>query len=598
LLREILSSRKERKIPTFVTFIDARKAYDTVWRERAYLNIYEKGVRGKLFRQLQRMHSNLTRKVRHPLGLSDSFQVDRGVAQGAIESPWVYSMFVDALAEELRAAGHGIHIGGRLVPLLMYADDIVLFANSTIELAMMNRVATEFARKNRFQFNGEKSGVMAFGVDNRTRDRVRNMRWELFGERVKVVDKYDYLGTTLSNNHTDWNTHVGPIIKMAKSRFADLQWICKQDRGMRPRTCMTLWMSLIRPVLEYASEIWSGQISRALEEEAERIQTSFIRTILGIQRKGGGSTDDSIRAEVGAEKLEHRWAKLKLGYWKRVFAPDANTPSDRLLHVVAKLRKDEYETSGGKGLGKLSWVGSARSCLENYDLLEHWHILPQDPHFSRNSWKDLVYAKVNNKANLDRTRRGPGYGSNIVHSQVKFWGVNPKHYSVYAGEINRIGQYVPEKYLDDVTDKKGTRIKLLCRLNLLPIMDKVGRDLGWPHIDRVCLACNSGDRETIHHFVMNCSLYDELRLDLNRRIITGMNDSQAVESFNSLSASTKLYFLLGMRFGNPNIELRVDAYVKRFLRKAWNKRTTVTEAINKVLGCDYSVKVNIKSPGK
>ena len=35
LLREVLASRKERGMHTFATYIDARKAYDTVWREDA-----------------------------------------------------------------------------------------------------------------------------------------------------------------------------------------------------------------------------------------------------------------------------------------------------------------------------------------------------------------------------------------------------------------------------------------------------------------------------------------------------------------------------------------------------------------------------------
>ena len=50
LLREVLASRKERGQPTFATYIDARKAYDTVWREAAYVRIYDSGVHGKLWR--------------------------------------------------------------------------------------------------------------------------------------------------------------------------------------------------------------------------------------------------------------------------------------------------------------------------------------------------------------------------------------------------------------------------------------------------------------------------------------------------------------------------------------------------------------------
>ena len=48
MLREIILTRKFRGEGTFATFIDAKKAYDTVWREGNFVRLYEKGVKGKL----------------------------------------------------------------------------------------------------------------------------------------------------------------------------------------------------------------------------------------------------------------------------------------------------------------------------------------------------------------------------------------------------------------------------------------------------------------------------------------------------------------------------------------------------------------------
>ena len=54
------------------------------------------------------MHVVLNRKVRHPLDLTTEFLVERGVAQGAVESPWVYSNFIEGLSVQLKAAGEGL----------------------------------------------------------------------------------------------------------------------------------------------------------------------------------------------------------------------------------------------------------------------------------------------------------------------------------------------------------------------------------------------------------------------------------------------------------------------------------------------------------
>ena len=64
----------------------------------------------------------------------------------------------------------------------------------------MSRVVSNFARNNRFQLNGEKSGVMIFNADKAARQAVADIRWTLFGNRVKVTDKYKYLGTMTTTN--------------------------------------------------------------------------------------------------------------------------------------------------------------------------------------------------------------------------------------------------------------------------------------------------------------------------------------------------------------------------------------------------------------
>ena len=80
------------------------------------------------------------------------------------------------------------------VPLLLYADDIVLLASTQQELMAMNAIVTEFARRNRFEYNGKKSGVMVFNTSAAALDSVKAANWMLSGKKVKVVDAYTYLG--------------------------------------------------------------------------------------------------------------------------------------------------------------------------------------------------------------------------------------------------------------------------------------------------------------------------------------------------------------------------------------------------------------------
>ena len=79
-----------------------------------------------------------------------------------------------------------------------------------------------------------------------------------------MKDSYVYLGTITPKDGMSWTAHLKSAIGKARRRSADLLWVCRADRGMRPRTAITLWQSMVRPLLEYASELWVGQVPTEL----------------------------------------------------------------------------------------------------------------------------------------------------------------------------------------------------------------------------------------------------------------------------------------------------------------------------------------------
>ena len=85
-----------------------------------------------------------------------------------------------------------------------------------------------------------------------------------------------------------------------------------------------------------------------------------------------------------------------------------------------------------------------------------------------------------------------------------------------------MGFLVPESYLDDRKEMKGTRLKLLCRLNCLPLMDRIGRKVvpQWPKEDRLCYMCNLRAIEDVKHFLVDCPAYNARRNKLFTHIAT------------------------------------------------------------------------------
>jgi hypothetical protein len=115
---------------TYAGFIDVKKAYDTVWRAGLWKRLWEEGVRGKMWRVVKGMYQTVESAVLVGDESTEWFKLEAGVRQGCVMSPILFSLFINGLARELKRKGQGVNIGGRRVQLLLYADDIVLLAET------------------------------------------------------------------------------------------------------------------------------------------------------------------------------------------------------------------------------------------------------------------------------------------------------------------------------------------------------------------------------------------------------------------------------------------------------------------------------------
>ena len=57
-LREALLYRYKEKLPTYLYFVDFRKAFDTVWHDGLWEQLWRSGVRGKAWRIVQSLYSS------------------------------------------------------------------------------------------------------------------------------------------------------------------------------------------------------------------------------------------------------------------------------------------------------------------------------------------------------------------------------------------------------------------------------------------------------------------------------------------------------------------------------------------------------------
>ena len=105
-------------------------------------------------------------------------------------------------------------------------------------------------------------------------------------EQLERVDVIKYLGLDFQNS-LSWSRTKD---RRARARLPIVRKAMME--GISLEASETLWITLIRPILEYGSEIWGTGGWQA----AEQIQREVGRKLLGMNSK---TADEAIRGDMG-----------------------------------------------------------------------------------------------------------------------------------------------------------------------------------------------------------------------------------------------------------------------------------------------------------
>ena len=151
-----------------------------------------------------------------------------------------------------------------------------------------------------------------------------------------------------------------------------------------------------------------------------------------------------LRAEMGMEKLSSRWAKLRLGYWRRLHVASG----ERTLVAVASLRH-KHLVWGYKGASD-GWMGATKDLLVKHGLYSYW----LDPNWcttqTKEQWKDKVYETVEGVEDAALRARFAGMSGAAAarYARIKNWDKVTVGRSVMSDEVGLRGSQVIEPYLD------------------------------------------------------------------------------------------------------------------------------------------------------
>ena len=126
--------------------------------------------------------------------LTQAFMCPRGLKQGDICSPILFSLFINELAIEIIQNGkHGITLSPELIQILimLFADDVVLLSYTVTGLQQQLNILRDIAKKLGLVVNSQKSNVVVFRNGGHVEAREK---WFHDGMKLEIVNQCKYSG--------------------------------------------------------------------------------------------------------------------------------------------------------------------------------------------------------------------------------------------------------------------------------------------------------------------------------------------------------------------------------------------------------------------
>ena len=182
----------------YVAFIDFEKAFDSISRKLLWHILLKNGMKGRQHKCVRTMYENVKARIRCCAKFTDYINCTRGVKQGDVCSPVLFSLFISELALDIINNGrHGVSLSSDFVQLviLLFADDMILLSETVIGLQTQLNSLFSAASRLQLKLNMNKSNIVVFRKGGYLGARER---WVYGDCMMKVVNSYKYLGICFS----------------------------------------------------------------------------------------------------------------------------------------------------------------------------------------------------------------------------------------------------------------------------------------------------------------------------------------------------------------------------------------------------------------
>ena len=393
--RQLQEKCQEQNVDLYMTFVDLTKAFDTVSREGLWKIMAKFGCPAKFIAMVQQFHDGMLARVQNDGEFSDPFPVTNGVKQGCVLTSTLFSMMFSAmLTDVLQDGDNGIHIryrfDGKLFNLrrlqakskvqtevldeFLFADDMAKGAPTEEKMQKGVDQISDSCDSYDLTISIKKAEVVYQPASGKP---YKEPTITVKGQRLQVVDRFTYLGSTLSRVvHID--DEVSARIAKASAAFGRLRGSIWDRSGIRLDTKLKVYRSVVLPTLLYASETWTVYQRHA--KRLNHFHTSCLRKLLKIKWQDR-IPDTEVLKRAGMQSI-HTLLKLAQLRWT---GHVTRMPNERLPKKI--LYRELQVGKRSHGGQKKRYKDTLKTSLKDFNIpTESWEQIAQ----YRTKWRGLI----------------------------------------------------------------------------------------------------------------------------------------------------------------------------------------------------------------
>ena len=294
--------------------VDFSKAFDHIHHQKSLKKLEDNGVPPILLNWFTAFLRDRKQRVKVGDITSEWKSPNGGVPQGTLSGPMIFKHMVSDLHTNL--------------PDEKFMDDTTLVETSAKSVGSTMQQASDqvcdWSKTNQLGLNTLKTKdmVYSFGHSPDLQPIIMN------GAVIERVDSSKLLGVHIQNN-LKWDTHIEYINKKASSRLYFLR--CLKRAGLSKSELVTIYISSVRSICEYACAVWSTSLTQELSDALESIQRRAFKII------SPGLSYELACVELRLEPLYER----RLAICRKLFN-DMQKPDHRLHGLLPPPRTIKY----------------------------------------------------------------------------------------------------------------------------------------------------------------------------------------------------------------------------------------------------------------